>query len=691
MTGKEDLLVELGTEDLPARLLLDQASELGEVLCEQLTDAGLSFGPHRVFCTPRRLAVLLEHLDTRQPDRPVERKGPATAIAFDQEGNPTAAATGFARACATEVDRLQVETGEGGPRLVFREQQVGLETRALLPGLLDTAFSRLTVRKRMRWNETGGEFIRPVRWLVVLFGTETVPVRAFGLASDRMTCGHRFHSPNAIRLARPCEYSEVLETRGHVLADFAARQEAIREQVDTLAASVKARPVYTRALLDEITGLVEWPQALLGGFDTRFLDVPREVLVITMQDKQKYIPLVNENGELLPQFILVSNIDSTAPERVRQGNEKVIVPRFEDAGFFWQRDLDRTLESRLEKLKDVVYEKELGSLYDKTLRASRLAGMISGDAGADPDLCRRAALLGKCDLVSEIVGELPELQGIAGRYLALHDREDAQVAQAIEEQYLPRQAGDALPESAPGKVLAIADRLDTLAGIFAIGKKPTGLKDPYGLRRAALAVLRIMIETGVNVDLHAGLHQAAGLFPKGLCADGVADEVFGYMIKRLHTYFSGQGIAPDVIDSVLANRPARPSDIAARIEAVRRFRKLAEAASLAAANKRIRNILRKAGSGETGPVRTELFTEEAENTLYAAIEELSGDVEHLFHRRDYEQALSRLANLRQPIDSFFDHVMVMDNDEQLKTNRIALLARIDSLFMHVADFSRLQP
>ena len=691
MTGKADLLVELGTEDLPARLLLDQASELGEVLCEQLTDAGLSFGPHRVFCTPRRLAVLLEHLDTRQPDRLVERKGPATAIAFDQEGNPTAAATGFARACATEVDRLQVETGEGGPRLVFREQQAGLETRALLPGLLDTAFSRLTVRKRMRWNETGGEFIRPVRWLVVLFGTETVPVRAFGLASDRITCGHRFHSPNAIRLARPCEYSEVLETQGHVLADFAVRQAAIREQVDTLAASVKARPVYTRALLDEITGLVEWPQALLGGFDTRFLDVPREVLVITMQDKQKYIPLVNENGELLPQFILVSNIDSTAPERVRQGNEKVIVPRFEDADFFWQRDLDRTLESRLEKLKDVVYEKELGSLYDKTLRVSRLAGMISGDAGADPDLCRRAALLGKCDLVSEIVGELPELQGIAGRYLALHDREDAQVAQAIEEQYLPRQAGGALPESAPGKVLAIADRLDTLAGIFAIGKKPTGLKDPYGLRRAALAVLRIMIETGVNVDLHAGLHQAAGLFPKGLCADGVADEVFGYMIKRLHAYFSGQGIAPDVIDSVLANRPARPSDIAARIEAVRRFRKLAEAASLAAANKRIRNILRKAGSGETGPVRTELFTEEAENTLYAAIEELSCDVEHLFHRRDYEQALSRLANLRQPVDSFFDHVMVMDDDEQLKTNRIALLARIDSLFMHVADFSRLQP
>lgn len=690
MTGKEDLLVELGTEDLPARLLLDQASELGEVLCEQLTGAGLSFGRPRVFCTPRRLAVLLEHLDTCQPDRRVERKGPAKAIAFDREGKPTAAATGFARSCATEVDQLHIETGAGEPRLVFREHQAGLETRALLPDLLEHTFSKLTVRKRMRWNETGGEFIRPVRWLVVLFGTETVPVRAFGQTSDRMTYGHRFHSPKAIRLTRPGEYAGALETRGQVLADFTARQEVIREQVDRLAASVEARPVYTQALLDEITGLVEWPCALLGEFDTRFLDVPREVLVITMQDKQKYIPLVNRNGEVLARFILVSNIDSTAPEQVRQGNEKVIVPRFEDAGFFWQRDLSRTLESRLDKLKDVVYEKELGSVYDKTLRICQLAGIISGEAGADPDLCQRAARLGKCDLVTEIVGELPELQGIAGRYLALHDGEDGQVAQAIEEQYLPRQAGDALPESVPGKVLAIAERLDTLVGIFAIGKKPTGLKDPYGLRRASLAVLRILIETGLDLDLHASLNRATGLFPKGLCADGVADEVFEYMIKRLRAYFSAQEIAPDIIDSVLANRPACPNDTAARIEAVRSFRKQPEATRLAAANKRIRNILKKTGSGKTGPVITELFREEAENTLHSAIEELSGEVENLFHRRDYAQALSRLADLRQPIDSFFDHVMVMDDNEQLKTNRIALLARIDALFMHVADFSRLQ-
>ncbi len=690
MTDKKDLLVEIGTEDLPARFLFDQASELNDILCNQLVEAGLSFGRHQIFCTPRRLAVLLGHLDTCQPDQWVERKGPEKAIAFDEQGHPTSAATGFARACGTDVDHLSIEEDTGKPRLVFREQRPGEETLSLLPGLLEQTFARLSIRKRMRWNETDSEFIRPVRWLVALFGTETVPVCAFGLTGDRVTYGHRFHKPHAIRLEQPGEYSQVLETRGCVLADFALRQKVILEQVNALAADAGARPVHNQALIDEITGLVEWPRAVLGGFDARYLGVPKEVLITTMQDKQKYIPMVSKTGELLPQFILISNIDSTQPERVRQGNEKVIVPRFEDASFFWQRDLSHSLESRLEKLKDVVYEKQLGSMHDKTRRVASLSEMLARETGADPKLCRRAAMLGKCDLLTEIVGEFPELQGIAGRHLAMHEREDGQLAQAIEEQYLPRQAGDTLPQSACGKVLAIAERLDTLAGIFAIGKKPTGVKDPYGLRRAALAVLRILIETGLDVDLHASLSLAVSLLPDGLRGDAVVDEVFEYMIRRLHTYFSGQEFAPDVIDSVLASRPTRPHDIAARIEALRSFRKRAEASSLAAANKRIRNILKKTGSAGSTPVRKELFKEEAEDTLHAAIEALSGDVESLFLQRDYEQALSRLANLRQPIDSFFDHVMVMDDDESLKTNRLALLARIDALFMHVADFSRLQ-
>lgn len=690
MTEKRDLLVELGTEDLPARLVLAQATELGEALCEQLAGAELHFDGHRVFCTPRRLAVIVEQLDARQPDRSVERWGPAKSIAFDEAGNPTAAATGFARSCNIEVDQLQIESSSGEPKLVFREQQAGLETRALLPELLKAGFSRLSVHKRMRWNAGEDGFIRPVRWLTVLYGTEVVSARAFGLACDGVTYGHRFHSPKAIKIPQPSHYSRLLETEGHVLADFSARREEILNQVNELAIRAKAKPVYTQVLLDEITGLVEWPKALLGEFDPRFLEVPREVLVITMQNKQKYIPLVDGEGALLPKFIMLSNIDSTAPEQVRMGNEKVIVPRFEDASFFWQRDLARQLKSRLDTLKDVVFEKDLGSLHDKTLRTCKLAEAIGEELGADLEACRRAAQLSKCDLLTEIVKELPEMQGIAGRYLALHDGEEPAVAGAIEEQYLPRQAGGALPKSVPGQVLAIADKLDTLIGIFAIGKKPTGLKDPYGLRRAALGVLRILIEAELNIDLPSTLRQAAGLFPKKVNAGAVASEVHEYMVKRLYAYFSARNVAHDVIDAVLANRPDSPYDTATRIDALARFRELEDASHLAAANKRIRNILKKTGSATHEAVREELLREDAETALHAAIEAMSTEVEDLFRQRQYEQALHRLAGLRQPIDSFFDHVMVMDDDKELKANRIALLAKIDALFMRVADFSRLQ-
>ncbi len=690
MTVKKDLLVELGTEDLPARLVLNQATELGEVLCEQIDGAALGFSGHRVYCTPRRLAVVVEQLDSRQPDRSIERWGPTKSIAFDEAGRPTAAATGFARACDTKVEHLHIESNSGEPKLVFREQQAGLETQALLPELLAATFSKLSVQKRMRWNADDDEFVRPVRWLVVVYGTVSVPVHAFGVASRAMTYGHRFHCKKALKVGNPAQYCKLLETKGHVLADFAARQEEILKQVNALAAGIKAKPVHTQTLLDEITGLVEWPQALLGEFDDRFLKVPREVLIITMQDKQKYIPLVDQAGSLLAKFIMLSNIDSTAPEQVRHGNEKVIIPRFEDASFFWQRDLSRPLESRLEKLKAVVFEKELGSLYDKTRRIGKLAQQIGEEVGADRESCQRAAQLSKCDLLSEIVGELPEMQGTAGRYMALHEGENDAVAQALEEQYLPRQAGGDLPQSVPGQVLAIADKLDTLAGIFAIGKKPTGLKDPYGLRRAALGVLRILVESGLSIDLPATLKQAVALFPKKSDTDDVVHEIHEYMIKRLYAYFSARDIAHDVIDAVLANRPVSPSDIAARIDAVDRFRKLEEADALAAASKRIRNILKQAGTSEARAVKTGLFQEDAETALHRAIEALSRDVETLFQQREYEQALLRLAELRQPIDTFFDRVMVMDDNEALKSNRIALLARIDALFMHVADISRLQ-
>ena len=690
MSDKKDLLIELGTEDLPARLLLDLSNEFGEKLCAQLSVAELFFSSHKVFCTPRRLTVMVSNLDVCQKDQFIERKGPNKANAFDETGNPTNAAIGFARSCGVEVGQLKFEQNTENPKLLYREKRTGLQTTELLQDIIEATVSKLTIPKRMRWNETAAEFIRPVRWLLVLFGKDAVPVNLFGHIAAKETFGHRFHHPASISISCVSDYLKLLKETGYVLADFNERQKNIIEQVNVLATKVNAKPLYTQILLDEITSLVEWPHALLGSFDTKFLDIPEEVLVSTMQDKQKYIPLLSDNNELIPQFIIISNIDSTSPELVRHGNEKVIVPRFDDASFFWQRDSSKKLETKLEKLENVVYETQLGSLFDKTQRIIKLTNYLSPKIGANTKLCQRAAMLCKCDLLTEMVGEFPELQGVIGRYLSLNDAEDPQVAQALEEQYLPRQSGDSLPNTNVGKTLALADRMDTLVGIFAIGKKPTGLKDPYGLRRASLAVLRIIVECKLNIDLYAALKHAASLFPEDVNAESFVDEVFDYVIDRLRSYFSDREVTPDVIDSVLANRPTQPTDIAARINALCSFRKLPNAASLAAANKRIRNILKNIDRSKIGDVNQNLFKEDAENALHSALKELTSDVELLFEQHKYEHALNKLANLRQPVDTFFDDVMVMDEDEKLKSNRIALLAQVDTLFMHVADFSRLQ-
>ena len=690
MSSKKDLLIEIGTEDLPARFLLNLSNEFSNLLCDQLSTAELSFSEHKVFCTPRRLAVIVKDLDAKQEDQLIERKGPHAASAFDKNGDPTQAAMGFARSHGIELSKLEFEKNSSDPRLIYREKRVGLNTTELLPKLLKNTISKLSIPNRMRWNETAAEFIRPVRWLLVIFGSDTVAAKLFGLVASNVTYGHRFHSPEPIVVKHASAYKELLKVKGYVLANFEERQKIILEQVEKLAKKANAKPAYTQELLDEITSLVEWPHALIGNFDKKFLKVQKEVLISTMQDNQKYIPLLDKNGLLLAQFIVISNIDSSSPEVVKHGNEKVIVPRFEDAMFFWQRDRSKSLDSRIDALKGVVFEKQLGSLFDKTERIAALSDYLCDFTGADKELTKKAAELSKCDLLTEMVVEFPKLQGIIGRQLALKESMPKQTAYAIEQQYLPRHATDTLPWSKEGSTLAIADRLDSLVGIFAIGKKPTGLKDPYGLRRASLAVLRIIIETPLNLDLHTSLKQAASLFPENLNADAVVDEVFDYIIERLRAYFADRNVAADVIDSVLANRPTYPNDIAARVAALCSFRKLPNAESLAAANKRIRNILKKTDRTKIGQVQKELFKEEAENALHTALEELSGDVEILFQQHEYEQALNKLANLRQPVDTFFDDVMVMDEDEVLKTNRIALLAKIDSLFMHVADFSRLQ-
>jgi glycyl-tRNA synthetase beta chain len=690
MADKKDLLIEVGTEDLPARLLLKLSKEFGTLICDQLKSAELTFDSHEIYCTPRRLAIVVNGLDSKQQDQVVDRKGPKALAAFDKEGKPTQAALGFARSCGIEADQLKVDDDPKNPRLSFTEKRIGQNTIELLPNIIEQAIKKITVPKRMRWNQTSAEFIRPIRWLLVILGSEIVATELFGVKASNITYGHRFHAAKEIVVKHPSAYKELLNLKGHVLADFEERQNTILEQVNNLAANANGKPSYTQDLLDEITGLVEWPVALLGEFDTKFLEVHKELLISTMQDNQKYIPLLDSEGNLLPKFIIVSNIDSKDPATVKHGNEKVIVPRFEDAMFFWQRDKNITLESNLKKLDSVVYEKKLGTLIDKTERTIQLATYLSKFTKADEKHSARAAELSKCDLVTDTVSEFPKLQGVVGRNLALLNNEHPQVSTALEEQYLPKQAGGELPDSSVGITLALADRIDTLIGIFAIGKKPTGLKDPYGLRRASLAVLRIIIETPLDINLLDCLEKSASFFPAALNADKAVEDVNEYINDRYRAYFSDQDISIDVIDAVLANQPTHPSEVAAKIEALVSFRKLPNADSLAAANKRIRNILKKIDRKEIGQVDTGLFKEQAETTLHTALDDIYSAVEKMFGQHEYEQALNTLAALSQPVDRFFDDVMVMDKDEQLKNNRIALLSKIDSLFMQVADFSRLQ-
>ena len=501
MSDKKDLLVELGTEEIPARLLLSLANEFSKNLTKLLTDAGLACGESKVFCTPRRLAVIIEGLDSHQQDQQIVRKGPAKDKAFNSDGTPTQAAIGFARSCGVELNQLKLDESDNQMRLLFHENKKGEETVALLPNFLENAVKKLSIPKRMRWSENTADFIRPVRWLLVILGADIVPTTLFGREASNITYGHRFHSPKPIVVKHASAYENLLKVKGHVLADFTKRKQEILNQVNAIAKKEGSTPTYTETLLDEITGLVEWPCALLGKFDKKFLEVHKELLISTMQDNQKYIPLVSKNGELSSKFIIISNIESDSPATVIHGNEKVIVPRFEDAMFFWQRDKQTSLQKNLEKLKGVVFEKKLGSLYEKTERVKKLSKYISNYTGADTDLCMRAAELSKCDLISATVSEFPKLQGVIGRNLALLNDEDKDVCVAIEEQYMPQQAGGELPTTTSGQTLALADRLDTLVGIFAIGKKPTGLKDPYGLRRASLAVLRILIEKQIRTRL----------------------------------------------------------------------------------------------------------------------------------------------------------------------------------------------
>ena len=682
---QQDFLVELGTEELPPKSLKRLAEAFLNGVEKGLQEAGLSYTAARYYAAPRRLAVLVDALDTQQADRTQQMDGPPVQAAFDADGKPTKAAEGFARKCGVTVAELD----SSGPKLRYVQSIPGQAAAQLLPGIIDTALAALPIPKRMRWGARKTEFVRPTQWLVMLQGDSIVPGEILSQTADRSSRGHRFHHPDSVRIDTPAQYAEQL--RGaHVIADFAERREIIRNRVEALAAAEQGTAIMPEDLLDEVTALVEWPVPLVCSFEERFLDVPQEALISTMQDNQKYFCLLDAAGKLLPRFITVANIDSQDPAQIVSGNEKVVRPRLTDAEFFFRQDKKNPLEERNTQLANVVFQAQLGSVYDKARRVSGLARFVAGQIGGDADRAARAGLLSKCDLATEMVGEFPELQGIAGYYYALHDGEPEDVALALNEQYMPRGAGAELPSTLTGAAVALADKLDTLVGIFGIGMLPTGSKDPYALRRAALGVLRILIEKRLELDLNSAIAVAIEQYAQqiSLAADLQA-QVQEFVFDRLRARYEDEGIDVAVYQSVRAIGPASPLDFDQRVQAVQHFRRLPEAEALAAANKRVSNLLAKAEMEVSARIDQALLHEPAEQTLASAISEAEQAVAPLAAERQYSAALERLASLREPVDRFFDEVLVNAEDAAVRANRYALLARLRGLFLGVADISLL--
>jgi glycyl-tRNA synthetase beta chain len=699
--SKHDFLVEIGAEEMPPKSLVALSEAFRDGLVAGLAGVGLAHRAVQAYATPRRLAVYVDKLDDRQPEQKIERRGPPVSAAFDAAGQPTRAATAFAESCGVKVGDLSRVTEPKGEFLFCRTTRPGEPAAKLLPGLVQAALDKLPIARRMRWGDGTAQFVRPVHWVVMLHGDAVVPGTILGLEAGRMTRGHRFHAKKPIALRSPAGYVRALE-KGHVRAEFETRRAWIKAGAHRAATAEGGEAIIDPAVLDEVTALTEWPVPLAGAFDPRFLELPPEVLVATMQDHQRYFPVRGPDGKLMPRFIAVANLESRDPAEVRAGNERVVRPRLADAAFFYAADRRETLDSRRAALGAVTFQAQLGSLADKTARVTALAGQIARAAGSDAAAAQRAAELAKCDLLTAMVGEFPELQGLMGRYYAKHDGEPAEVAAALEEQYRPRFAGDALPGTGAGLALAVADKLDTLVGIFAIGQKPTGTKDPYGLRRAALGVLRILIETGIALDLRELIASAidsvkadlARLSSKGtvtLVDDGLTEEIYGYMMERLRAWYleGTAGISTEMIDAVLDTKQASPLDFDRRLRALAAFLKLPDAAGLTAANKRIANILRKAGEAPSPRVDPGLLADPDERQLAAEVEALRQDVERLAGEQRYEEALTRLASLRPAVDGFFDRVLVMAEDARLRANRLALLAALSRLFLHMANLSRL--
>ena len=684
----ENCLVELGTEELPPKAL----KSLGEAFATQfeaaLTQADLSFDSVSWFAAPRRLAVYVSGLAEGQADKVVEKRGPAVSAAFDADGSPTKAAQGWARGNGIDVadaERLVTDKGEW---LLHKAHVPGQSVVELLEGLINQAVSKLPIPKPMRWGNYNTQFIRPVHTLCVLYGSEVVNVSVLGLTSGRVVQGHRFHGEGRFELDHADNYASALEQQ-YVLADFEARKDKVRQQLEDAAQSLSLKPDYNEDLLEEIASLVEWPVVLQAGFDEAFLAVPKEALIYTMKDDQKYVPLLDSDGALSNTFLFVTNIESRDASQVISGNEKVIRPRLADAEFFFNSDKKTTLESRLESLETVLFQKQLGTLKEKSERISALSAFIASQIDANETQAARAGLLAKTDLMSNMVMEFPDVQGVMGKYYALNDGEDAPVAEALYEQYMPRFAGDALPSSGVSASVALADKLDTLVGIFGIGQLPKGDKDPFALRRAAIGVLRIVTELSLPLDLETLVSKAIDVYGDKLTNAETQSQVVDFVLGRFTALLQDQAIAIDVIQAVAARRPTKPADYLARVHAVDKFRALEEAEALAAANKRVANILAKQNVEVTDTVNIDesLLAEEAEKALYVELKAAQKEVDIAVPSQDYTRILTALATLRNVIDNFFDNVMVMADDEAVKNNRLALLSLLRQLFLTTADIS----
>lgn len=685
---KETLLIEIGTEELPPKALHSLSDAFKGAMEKALTDKKLSFSAIEAYATPRRLALVIHDLPAQQEDYTNERRGPAVAAAM-KEGKPTPALMGFARSCGAEIDDLTIQETDKGAWYTFSQAVKGKTLTEMLPEMVEQSLKALPIPKRMRWADNDFEFVRPVRWLVVLYGSDVIDMELFGIQAGNQTRGHRFHTKAPITITSPEKYAEIMVNEAHVMPDFEARKTLISKQILEVTEGV-GKAIVSEGLLNEVTALVEWPVALVGSFEEHFLNVPQEALIIAMEEHQRYFPIVDEAGKLLNKFCFITNIESKSPEAVIDGNERVIRPRFADAEFFWEEDKKIPLDAYLKSLESVVFQTKLGTQADKIRRVQTLALFIADKIGADKTIVERAARLNKSDLISNMVQEFPELQGTMARYYAEVQGEPALVASSLEQVYWPRFAGDKLPESDEAVALGLAERLDTIVGIFSIGEIPTGSRDPYSLRRNALAVLRMMVEEKHHLDLLELIEKAAELMPESIDANKSIDVIFNYIFDRMRAYSSDLGVSNDIFASIAELKLTDPLDIYERLLAVKEFKALPAAKALVESNKRIHNILHKNAVSIDTPVNATLLENAEEKALYEIIASLNETVKTYVENDQYHEILTTLANLAEPLEAFFAETMVMVDDEALRTNRLALLSATNELFRSVADISELQ-